>query len=135
MVNDAKLDAVRETIERLIDAGTTSDLSALKNIYHDSMRIYMIDTDHNLMQHDKSGFIEMLQGMVASNNGKPNKWAKYNSITADGDHGHVLITRKVAFGDDDRILVLSIDLLFEDDRWQVTREVIFNRPNPEPTPV
>lgn len=134
MVNDAKVDAVRETIERLINAGTTSDLSALKNIYHDSMRIYMIDTDHNLMQHDKPAFIAMMKDMADSSS-KPNKWAKYNSITADGDHGHVLITRKVAFGDDDRILVLSIDLLFEDDCWQVTREVIFNRPNPEPTPV
>ena len=135
MTNDAKVAAIRETIEGLINAGTTSDLSALDQIYHDTMTTYMIDTDSNLIQHDKPGFIAMLKGMVANNDGKPNKWAKYNSITADGDHGHVLITRKVAMGDDDRILVLSIDLLFEDDRWQVTREVIFNRPNPEPTPV
>lgn len=135
MTNDVKIAAIRETIEGLINAGTTSDLSALDQIYHGTMTTCMIDTDSNLIQHDKPGFIAMLKGMVANNDGKPNKWAEYNSISANGNHGHVLITRKIAMGDDDRILVLSIDLLFEDDRWQVTREVIFNRPNPEPTPV
>lgn len=135
MTQDTKIAGIRDTIEALINAGTTSDLSALDQIYHDTMKIHMIDTDNNLMQHDKPSFITMLRGMVDSNDGKPNKWAEYHSIDADGDRGHVLITRKVAFGDADRILVLSIDLLFDDGRWQVTREVIFNRPNPEPTPV
>jgi hypothetical protein len=125
---------IRATIEALITAGTTSDLTALDKIYHETMKIHMIDTDNNLMQHDKPSFIAMLQGMVDSNDGKPNTWSEYHSIEANGDHGHVFITRKVAMGETDRILVLSIDLLFEDNRWQVTREVLFNRPNPEPTP-
>lgn len=135
MTNDAKVVAVRETIEALINAGTTADLSALDLIYHDSMQTYMIDTDNTLLQNDKPAFIAMMKSMVEQSGGKPNKWAEFNLVTAGDNHGHVLITRKVAFGDDDRILVLSIDLVFEDDRWQVTREVIFNRPNPEPTPV
>lgn len=135
MTNDAKATAIRETIEALIDAGTTGDVDALNLIYHDTMQTYMIDTENTLMHNDKPAFIAMMKDMAESSGGKPNKWAEYNLITADGDQGHVLITRKVAFGDDDRILVLSIDLLFEDDRWQVTREVIFNRSNPEPTPI
>ncbi len=70
MTNDAKVAAIRETIEGLINAGTTSDLSALDKIYHDTMTTYMIDTDSNLMQYDKPGFIAMLKGMVANNDGK-----------------------------------------------------------------
>lgn len=133
MTNETKVAAIRETIEALIQAGTTSNLSGLETIYHDTMKIHMIDTDGNLMQSDKPGFIAMLQEMVDSNDGAANTWAEYNSIEANGDNGHVLITRKVNLGGDNRILVLSIDLLFEDNRWQVTREVIFARPNPETT--
>lgn len=135
MTNDTKVAAIRATIEALINAGTTSDLSALDRIYHDTMKIHMIDTDNNLIQHDKPSFIAMLQSMVSGNDGKPNKWSEYHAIEANGENGHVLITRKVDMGGADRILVLSIDLLFEDNRWQVTREVIFNRPNPEATPI
>jgi hypothetical protein len=133
MTNDTQSAAVRATIDALINAGTTSDLSALDQIYHDSMKIHMIDTDNNLMQHDKSSYIAMLKGMVAGNDGQSNTWSEYHSVEAKGDHGHVLITRKVDLGGADRILVLSIDLLFDDDRWQVTREVIFSRPNVDVT--
>lgn len=134
MTEDHKITAIRNTIEALITAGTTNDISALHQIYHDDMRIHMIDTDYNMIQHDKPGFIAMLEGMIDANRGAPNTWAHYNAIEANGTDGHVLITRKVKMGDADRVLVLSIDLALEDDRWQVTREVIFSRPNPEPTP-
>ncbi|WP_300019393.1 hypothetical protein [uncultured Roseobacter sp.] len=130
MTEDIKVTAIRETIEALIVAGTTSDLRGLDRIYHDDMKIQMIDPDNNLIQHDKDGFISMLQAMNDDTTGNPNTWAEYHDIEASGNVGHVLITRKVHLGGDDRILVPSIDLLFEDDRWQVTREVIFARPDP-----
>lgn len=134
MTTDTKVLEIRATIEALIKAGTTSDLSELDAIYHDTMNIHMIDTDGNLMQSNKADFIAMLQDMVDRNNGAANTWAEYNAVEANGDRGHVLITRKVDLGGENRILVLSIDLVFEDDRWQVTREVIFSRPNTETTP-
>lgn len=133
MTNDTKITAIRATIEALINAGTTSDLSGLDQIYHETMKIHMIDINNNFIQQDKPSFIAMLQGMTDSNGTKSNTWAEYHSIEADGDNGHVMITRKVNIGGAGRILVLSIDLLFEDDRWQVTREVIFARPNPDAT--
>lgn len=135
MTDDSKIAAIKVTIEALINAGTTNDIRGLDQIYHDDMRIHMIDTDYNLIQHDKPGFIAMLEGMIDAKGGAPNTWAQFNEIEAKGSDGHVLITRKVKMGNADRVLVLSIDLIFEDDRWQVIREVIFSRPNPEPTPV
>lgn len=133
MSNESKVAAIRETIEALINAGITSDLSGLQRIYHDSMKIQMIDTDNHLVQHDKASFIAMLQSMIDTNDGTPNDWSEFHIVEATGDDGHVLITRKVNMGGQDRVLVLSIDLLFEDERWQVTREVIFSRPNSETT--
>ncbi|WJY21778.1 hypothetical protein QTA57_00785 [Fontisubflavum oceani] len=94
----------------------------------------MIDTDGTLAEFDKPGFIDMLAETVRESAGVDNTWAKYNAIHADGAHGHVLITRKVQLGGEDKTLVLSIDLAQEDARWQVTREVIFVRPNPDGMP-
>lgn len=134
MTSRNKTNEIRATIDALIQAGTTSDLKGLDGIYHRSMRIHMIDTDGNLTQANKPDFIAMLKEMVERGNGPANTWAEYNSIEADGDTGHVLITRKINLGGANRILVLSIDLVLEDARWQVTREVIFARPDPEATP-
>ena len=133
-MTNTKNDAIKATIDALIQAGTTGDLNSLDTIYHDAMKIHMIDTDGKLSGADKPAFISMLREMVDTSSGAANTWAHYNVIEAAGDRGHVLITRKVNLGGDDRILVLSIDLVFEDARWQVIREVIFSRPNPDPTP-
>ncbi|MEP3785800.1 hypothetical protein [Ascidiaceihabitans sp.] len=54
------------------EAGTTNDINALHQIYHDDMRIHMIDTDDNMVQHDKPGFIAMLEGMIDANRGASN---------------------------------------------------------------
>ncbi|MCV0429205.1 MAG: hypothetical protein K5905_27460 [Roseibium sp.] len=133
MTNDAKTREIRETIDSLITAGTTADLNGLNAIYHDDMKTHMIDTDGNLAQADKPAFIAMLKELIEGSAGIDNTWAEYNAIEAEGEKGHVLITRKVTLGGEARILVLSIDLVFEDARWQVVREVIFSRPNSELT--
>ena len=127
-------DAVRATVEALIAAGTTSDLGGLDRLYHRDMKILMIDTDGNLNRFDKRGFIDMLAATVREAGRPASTWAQYNAVEANGDQGHVLITRKVQLGGEDKVLVLSIDLRHEDGRWQVTREVIFARPNPDGTP-
>jgi hypothetical protein len=133
MTHDVKVQEIRDTIEDLIKAGTTADLSGLNDIYHDAMKVHLIDTDGNLAQADKPSFIAMLKEMIEANAGVDNTWAEYNSIDADGNSGHVLITRKVTIGGERRVLVLSIDLTFEDARWQVVREVIFSRPDVDQT--
>ena len=46
-------------------------------------------------------------------------------------NAHVIISRKNNLSGRDQILLLSIDLIFEDNRWQVIREVIFLRPDLE----
>ena len=123
--------SVKDTIENLIQAGTTSDLKGLDTIYHKDMTIHMIDADGNHMNADKNGFIAMLKDMVANSGDHDNTWAHYDAVEVQDNTSHVLITRKVSLGGENRILVLSIDLVKESGRWQVIREVIFARPNPD----
>ncbi|WP_271784235.1 nuclear transport factor 2 family protein [Aquimarina algiphila] len=119
---------VKKTIERLIEAGTSFDVEELESIYHDNLQVIMIDDKGQLMNADKANFKNLFQ-MKRDNEEAPlNTWAEFNHIEADEQTAHVLITRKVKLTEEERKLVLSIDLVREDNRWQVTREVIFSQP-------
>lgn len=124
-MNDKTEAGVRATIEALIEAGTSISLDKLDSLYHKNMQIIMLDSESGeINRFDKPSFILMLEGMMANKNSVDNQWANFHTVDADGDKGHVLITRKVPMGDSRKELLLSIDLLHESDRWQVTREVI-----------
>lgn len=123
---------VRRAIEALMNAGIQGDLSGLDHIYHPDMKILMLDISGELARFDKPQFMAMLAETVKGTNPDDHKWARFNAVDAQGDRGHVLITRRVPIGGARKVLELSIDLIFEDDRWQVTREVIFARPDTDP---
>ncbi len=57
-----------------------------------------------------------------------NTWAHYHRIDVNGENADVLLSRKNDLSGTNMILVLSMDLVHEDGRWQVLREVIFLRP-------
>jgi len=57
-----------------------------------------------------------------------NTWAKFHKITSNGEIAQVLLSRKNDLNGEDMDLFLSIDLVYEDSRWQIRREVIFLRP-------
>ncbi len=123
------VEAIRKTMDALIQAGTSFDLEALDHLYHDDMQILMIDQSGTLNKADKPGFTAMFKGLKETSSGPMNTWAQYNDITSDGDKGHVLITRKNDLAGAPSLMVLSIDLVFDDNRWQIVREVIFIRPD------
>ncbi|WP_342077792.1 nuclear transport factor 2 family protein [Yoonia sp. SS1-5] len=119
---------VRQAIDNLIQTATTYDVDVLEKIYHDSLHVVMIDTDHNLNTADKAAFKALFASKGAAGDPPMNTWAKYHSIDVAGDTAHVLLSRKNDLSGVNMDLTLSIDLIFENDRWQVTREVIFLRP-------
>ncbi|WP_342074936.1 nuclear transport factor 2 family protein [Yoonia sp. SS1-5] len=131
--DDPKAQTVQQAIDDLIQTATTYDVDTLDRIYHDSLHVIMIDADHNLNTANKEAF----KGLFASKRdaGDPpmNTWAKYHSIDVNGDNAHVLLSRKNDLSGVNMDLTLSIDLIFEDDRWQVIREVIFLRPEEQPS--
>lgn len=119
---------VRQAIDNLIQTATTYDVATLERIYHDNLHVMMIDNNHTLTTTDKEGLTALFASKRDAGDPKMNTWAKFHNIQVDGDTAHVLLSRKTNLTGMDMDLTLSIDLIFEDDRWQVTREVIFLRP-------
>ncbi|WP_298976693.1 nuclear transport factor 2 family protein [uncultured Roseobacter sp.] len=125
----AEVQQVRKAIDDLIQTATSYDVEVLDRIYHDRLHVVMIDSDHNLNTADKATFKDLFAAKRDAGDPPMNTWAKYHSIDVSEDTAHVLLSRKNDLSGVDMDLTLSIDLIFEDDRWQVTREVIFLRPD------
>lgn len=119
---------VRKAIDELIQTATTYDVETLDRIYHDDLEVIMIDTDHNLNFANKEGFKGLFKSKGEAGDPPMNTWAKYHNVTVNGNKAHVLLSRKNDLSGTNMNLILSIDLILEDDRWQVLREVIFLRP-------
>ncbi|MDO6732363.1 nuclear transport factor 2 family protein [Marinovum sp. 2_MG-2023] len=119
---------VRQAVDELIETATSYDVDALERIYHDDLHVIMIDHEHNLNTANKEAFKGLFASKRAANDPPMNTWAKYHSIDVSGDTAHVLLSRKNDLNGTDMDLTLSIDLVFQDNRWQVKREVIFLRP-------
>ncbi|NIA71384.1 nuclear transport factor 2 family protein [Pelagibius litoralis] len=126
--DNAREAEVRQAIHDLIQTATSYDVDVLDRIYHDSLHVVMIDTDHNVSTADKAAFKGLFSSKRDAGDPPMNTWAKYHRIDVDGTNAHVLLSRKNDLSGTNMDLILSIDLIHEDGRWQVTREVIFLRP-------
>ncbi|WP_298922242.1 nuclear transport factor 2 family protein [uncultured Roseobacter sp.] len=125
---DKQIREVRNAIDDLIQTATTYDVDTLDRIYHNNLHVVMIDTDHNLNTANKDTFKGLFAAKRDAGDPPMNTWAKYHSIDVRGDTAHVLLSRKNDLSGVDMDLTLSIDLVHDDGRWQVKREVIFLRP-------
>lgn len=125
---DQRAQDVRAAVDELIATATSYDVDTLERIYHDKLSVIMIDTDHNVNLADKAAFKGLFASKRAAGDPPMNTWAKYHRIDVDGDTAHVLISRKNDLSGTNMDLMLSMDLVFEDARWQIMREVIFLRP-------
>lgn len=121
--------AVKRTIEELIETATTYDTNSLDRIYHDDLQVMMIDTSGKLDHVNKEQFKSLFAAKRKAGDPPMNTWADYHHVQADEQKAHVLLSRKNDLSGKEQTLVLSIDLVFESERWQVIREVIFLRPS------
>lgn len=114
---------VKASIDGLIQAVSNREFDVLDRIYHDDMKIFMVSADGQVNQSDKAGFISHVVEKTEAADA-PQTWAKYHLVEADERNGHVVISRKVNLSGEMKVVTLSIDLVHQDDRWQITREVI-----------
>lgn len=125
--NSPQAAEVKAEIDKLIDHASRGELDILETLYHDDMNIYMLGgggEDTELQIIDKPGFIAHLNDTIKGGD-FPSTWAKFHIVEADEKNGHVVISRKTNLGTEGKVISLSIDFVFEDGRWQITREVIF----------
>ena len=125
---DPRTKEVKQAIDALIQTATTYDIETLETIYHNDLEVIMVDTDDNVNTADKAAFKGLFKSKGEAGDPPMNTWAKYHRIDVDGDKAHVLLSRKNNLSGTNMILILSIDMVYEDNRWQVMREVIFLRP-------
>lgn len=114
---------VKAAIDGLIQSVSSREFDILDRIYHDDMTIFMFGADGEVNRSDKAGFIKHVREKT-DEAVTPQTWARYHLVEADAQHGHVVISRKVNLSGEMKIVTLSIDLIHQDDRWQITREVI-----------
>lgn len=115
---------VKAVLDKLIHSVTEQGFDILESTYHEKMRIYLLEGSNALHLMDKEGFKKHVTEATKTAEA-PNIWAKYHLVEADEKNGHVVISRKVNLTGAEQVVTLSIDFVYEDDRWQITREVIF----------
>lgn len=115
---------LQETIEMLIQAGTSFDLELLDQLYHKDLQIIMLDAEKQKMLANKTAFMELFAAKKAANEQDLNTWSAIHHVGVKDNLGVVIIERKVNLTGTENFISLVIDFIWEDNRWQVVREVI-----------
>lgn len=115
--------SLKQVAEKMIKAGTTFDIEQLDLIYHKNLKIFLVDTNGQSNILDKNSIITMLQSKRDNGDAHLNNWVEFSNIDVNGDLGHIIVIRKVNLTGIDQKFVFSLELVWEDNRWQVTREV------------
>lgn len=118
--------AVKAALDDLIHGVSGHSFDVLNDLYHRDMQTYLLLNDGTLMRNNKSGFMDFVKhNMGALQDDDP--WVKYHLVEAGETQGHIVVSRKNNATGRRQLISLSIDFVFEDDRWQITREVIMTR--------
>ncbi len=118
---------LKKTVENLIKAGTTFDVEQLELIYHRELKVIMMDNKGQIMISNKETFKNLFQVKKENGDSPLNDWAEFHHIETNENNGHVIVTRKVNLTGIEQKIILSIDLIWEENRWQVIREVILSK--------
>ncbi|SHJ17323.1 hypothetical protein SAMN04488508_10674 [Aquimarina spongiae] len=116
---------LKETVENLIKAGTTFDLKQLELIYHENLKVIMIDKTSQKVISNKESFKTLFQTKLKNKEEPLNDWAEFHHIEQTENKGLVILTRRVNLTGIEKEIILSIDLVWESKRWQVLREIIY----------
>ncbi|WP_434054708.1 MAG: hypothetical protein RDA78_07510 [Roseibium sp.] len=119
---------VRAVIQRLIENVADNNTGILEEIYHADMQVIMLDPQDGVSVSGKEEFKKMIRAALDANNGSIGTWARFHHVSVDGNKAHVLISRQNELTGPDMQITLGIDLVREQNRWRITREVIVTRP-------
>lgn len=127
--NMQSIEAVRETMEHLIDRATNFDIEALELIYHDDFHTTLVMPDGKVITYNKKEFKDHFAKQAKEAKTQLNTWADWHDFHILGNSAVCVLTRQHSgMNGEEMRLLCNIELRLEDGRWQVIREAIFLRP-------
>ena len=127
--NTHTTDAIREAMDHLIDRATNYDVAALETIYHNDFHTTLITPDSKVIVYNKREFIAHFAKQAKEGKEQLNTWADWHDFNIIGDSAVCILTRQHSgMNGKEMRLLCTIELRFEEGRWQVIREAIFLRP-------
>lgn len=125
MTNSKTDSGVKATIVQLIEVATQYDTATLDLIYHENLKVIMLDQKDQKSELNKKDFKNIFDTKRKNGDLPLNTWVKFHHIACEGLWGHAILSRKVNLTGSEQEIKLNIDLIWEENRWQVIREVIF----------
>ncbi len=117
---------LKKAITRLIEPDVNFGLAQLDAIYHDDMIVIMIDPNENKTIYKKDAFKKLIASKLEGDERTKNTWAKFIHLEVNKDKGHIVVKRRINLTDKKSELMVILDFIWEDNRWQITREVILS---------
>ncbi len=115
-------------IDYLVQAGVHCRVDKLESVYHKDIQVFMLDDSDQLTVADKAAFIDRFKRKRNAGELPLNDWTKVHHIATNNNSALVIFSRRNNLSGLERKLRLAIDLIYEDGRWQVIREIIFLEP-------
>ncbi len=114
-----------KSINRLIEPDENFGLATLDSIYHNDMIVIMIDQNDNKNIFKKDEFKTLIASKLEGEERTKNTWAKFIHTEVNQDKGHIVVKRRVSLTEENNELTVILDFVWEENRWQIIREVIF----------
>ncbi|WP_271783853.1 hypothetical protein [Aquimarina algiphila] len=119
-------EGLKKAIYRLIEPDENFCMASLDAIYHDDMIVIMIDQNENKTIFRKDAFKKLIASKLEGEERTKNTWAKFIHTEVNQDKGHIVVKRRVNLTEENNELTVILDFVWEDNRWQIIREVIFS---------
>lgn len=119
-------EGLKASLNQLINPDENFGRDELKLIYHDELVVIMIDTKDNKNVFRKPEFVALIGTKLDNKEEhKSNNWAKFHHIEVNGNKGYIIVERKLNLTGSKTKLLVAIDFVWENKRWQIIRENIY----------
>lgn len=113
---------LKKRVEELIDSGCNYKLDSLEKLYSRDLKVVMLSPEGSVMTMDFEQVMDLFR--TKKKNGDPplDTSAVFNYIEAQGDFGHVVVTRNVALMGKPQEVIFNLTLSEVSGSWEVVRE-------------
>lgn len=125
--NNKTEEGLLKAIKTLIEPYENFGLATLDSIYHKDMIVVMLDENDNKSTFNKPAFMELIASKLKKEDSNENKWAKFLHTEVNGNKGHIIVKRRNKLVKDTMELLVILDFVWADNRWQIIRESIFSK--------